>query len=151
MRTFFFKALVLLFTGLSVAVTAQAAPSLDQQVFMSKLAGTWNEVMRAEPSCVDKKYLHTFTLSADGLVLTKRYLVPVEGPSGLVSEVRYRVLYGDANAMMLFREDEQFESRDTGDKLLRQLILEPGPAYAWRMYGMPKDHRAAAGGLRCGN
>ncbi len=117
----------------------------------SKLAGTWNEVIRTEPTCENKKYHHTFSLSADEKVLTKRYLAPYEGNFGLVAEERYMVLYADDNSLMLFREGETFEHRDTGDKVVRQLIMESGNTYAWRVYGMPRDHRATAGGLRCSN
>lgn len=129
------------------ALPAHASTPVEQLV--AKLAGTWNEVMRAQPSCADKKYLHSFSLSADGLVLTKRFVQPFEGNFGPVAEERYRVVYGDEKSVMVFKEGETFELRDTGDKLLRQLILESDTSYAWRMYGMPRDHRAAAGGLRC--
>jgi hypothetical protein len=115
----------------------------------AKLAGTWNEAMRAQPSCDDRKYFHTFSLSSDGLILTKRYLVPYEGNFGLVSEERYRVVYANGSSFVLFREGETFENRETGDKVLRQLILETENTYAWRMYGMPREHRAALGGVRC--
>ncbi len=123
--------------------------SQDVTKVASMLAGTWNEVIRTEPTCENKKYHHTFSLSADGQVLSKRFLVPYEGNFGLVAEERYRVLYADEKSVMLFREGETFEFRDTGDKVVRQLILESGNTYAWRVYGMSRDHRATAGGLRC--
>lgn len=129
------------------ALPARASTPVEQLV--ATLAGTWNEVMRAQPSCEDKKYQHSFSLSADGLLLTKRFVQPFEGNFGPVAEERYRVLYGDEKSVMVFKEGETFELRDTGDKLLRQLILESDTTYAWRMYGMPRDHQAVAGGLRC--
>jgi len=115
------------------------------------LTGTWNEVIRSEPTCENKKYHHTFSLSADGQTLIKRYLVPYEGNFGLVTEERFRVLYADEKSLMLFREGETFEFRDTGDRVVRQLIVDSDRTYAWRVYGMQRDHRATAGGLRCGN
>jgi hypothetical protein len=129
--------------------TLPVSASQDTARIVSMLAGTWNEVTRTEPTCENKKYHHVFTLSADELVLTKRYLVPYEGNYGPVAEERFRVLYSDDKSLMLFREGETFEHRDTGDKVVRQLIVESGNSYAWRVYGMPRDHRAAAGGLRC--
>ena len=117
----------------------------------SLLTGTWNQVMRTEPSCENKKYLHTFSLSADGLLLTKRYLVPYDGNYGPIAEERFRVLYASDMSLRLFREGETFEQRDTGDKVIRQLIVDSSKTYAWRVYGMPRDDRAAAGGLRCSN
>jgi len=130
-------------TGTAVSARQEVA------TVATKLAGVWTEGVRSGLSCENKKYHHSFSLSADGLVLTKRYLVPYEGNYGLVSEERFRVLYGDDKSLMLFREGESFESRDTGDKVIRQLILESDTAYAWRVYGMSREHRAAAGGLRC--
>lgn len=115
----------------------------------AKLSGVWNEGIRSELTCDNKKYHHTFSLSPDRLVLIKRYLVPYEGNFGEVSEERYRVVYGDGKSLMLFREGESFELRDTGDKVIRQLILESDQTYAWRVYGMAREHRAASGGLRC--
>lgn len=103
--------------------------------FAARLAGTCNEVMRAEPTCDNSKYLHTFQLAPEGLILTKRYLVPVEGGDGLVAEERYRVLYGEENSVVLFREGETFEHRDTGDKIVRQLILESEDAFATGING----------------
>lgn len=115
----------------------------------AKLSGVWNEGIRSELTCDNKKYHHTFSLSADQLVLIKRYLVPYAGNFGEVSEERYRVVYGDDKSLTLFREGESFEFRDTGDKVIRQLILESDQTYAWRVYGMPREHRATSGGLRC--
>ncbi len=136
---------------LAALVPLGAAASPEAAAVAARLQGAWNEVMRAEPGCTDRRYLHRFTLSPDGLVLTQRYLVPWEGNEGLVSERRYRVLYAGPNALTLFREGETFEHRDTGDKLIRQLIVDSDTTYAWRLYGMPREHRAAAGGLRCGD
>ena len=133
---------------LSCAVGTFAASQPVEKI-ATKLAGVWNEGIRADLTCDNKTYHHAFSLSADGLVLTKRYLVPYEGNYGRVSEERYRVLYGDDNSLMLFREGESFENRETGDKVIRQLIVESEKIYTWRVYGTPREQRAAAGGLRC--
>lgn len=131
------------------AAPASEAPDPAIAAFADRLAGTWNEVLLAAASCTDTTYLHTFTLSPDGLRLTLRYRQPFQGVTAMVSEKRYRVLYAQGNALMLYQEGETFEDRETGDRLVRQLILDKPDTYAWRVYGRPRDFRAAGGGLRC--
>ena len=146
-----FKAIVIANAVVLSLATGNVYSSQQVPALAAKLSGVWNEGIRTGLTCENREYHHTFTLSADGFILTKRYLVPYEGNFGRISEERFRVLYGDETSLTLFREGETFENRDTGDKVIRQLILESEQTYAWRVYGMPREHRAAAGGLRCLN
>jgi len=115
-----------------------------------KLTGIWNEVLLSEPTCSDTRYFHKFIVSNDGSKLYLEYVTPIKTPIATTTGNSYRILYGDSNSIVLYKEGEEFEHADTGDKIIRQLIIEPNnTTYAWRIIGKPKDFRTAGGGVRC--
>jgi len=135
--------------GPGFVAPANAASDPEVASIVKRLSGVWNEVVLESPNCADRGYLHSFRIASDGLRLIKTYHRPVDALPGAPSSITFRILYAEENSLMLYQEGEEFVHRDTGDRLVRQLIIESPTKYSWRLYGRPRDFRAAGGGALC--
>lgn len=150
---FALAALVALVAGASpstpATVASAALPEPPLPGVLARLSGVWSEVLVTEDHCGAAARPHEFEVSPDGLRLTQRFHVPVF-PGDAAPEVRrYRILYGDDDSVVLYREDESFEDAATGDRVIRELVLHSPESYRWRLLGKPRDWRATMAGRRC--
>jgi hypothetical protein len=122
-----------------------AAPAM-----LAQLGGEWAKDMGTrEQVCAPGKRRHRYEVLEGGRILIERPQ-PRAGVAPLDGEViRYRVVHGDERQLTLFDEHEPFVDAETGDRIIRQLILEAPGRIGLRLLGRPAAFRAAAVVFRC--